>query len=208
MTTVDSPLTRADFAAVHDVSHETLDRLQTYVDLLARWNPRINLVSAATLADPWRRHVWDSAQLMPDLDGATGGIADLGSGAGLPGMVLAILGCRGVVLLESDQRKCAFLRTVAREAEVAVAIQEGRMETLPPVGAGMVTARACAPLARLLEYAERHRRPDGHALFLKGRSAEHEIAEARRSWRFDVRRRASRTDPEGCVLRLENIARA
>lgn len=200
-------LTPAGFAAAVPVSHETLDRLQIYVDLLARWNSRINLVSAATLSDPWRRHVLDSAQLAADLADVSGPIADLGSGAGLPGMILAILGHPMVVLLESDQRKCAFLRAAARETGTSVAIAEGRMETLTPAGAEAVTARACAPLTKLLDLAERHRRPAGRAVFLKGRSVEAEIAEARQSWTFDLTQRRSLADPDGCVLKLERIAR-
>lgn len=200
-------LTPSGFAAAIAVSHETLERLQVYVDLLARWSPRINLVSAATLADPWRRHILDSAQLSIDMKAVTGPIADLGSGAGLPGMVLAILGHSNIALLESDQRKCAFLRTAARETGTSVRICEGRIEAMPPIAAEVVTARACAPLAKLLELADRHRRPDGWAIFLKGRAAAAEIDDARRCWSFDLDHRPSLADPDGCILRLEKIAR-
>ncbi|BBK39771.1 ribosomal RNA small subunit methyltransferase G [Allostella sp. ATCC 35155] len=200
-------LTAAGFADSARVSHETLQRLGVYLDLLARWNTRINLVSQATLLDPWRRHILDSVQLQDDLRDVAGPIADLGSGAGLPGMVLAILGQSQVFLLESDQRKCAFLRTVARETGTSVTIREGRIESIPGVGAEAIVARACAPLARLLELAEPHLGAGGRAVLLKGRSIDSEMDEARPCWSFDAKRRPSLTDPEGCILRLENIAR-
>ena len=200
-------LTAAGLAGIASVSHETLGRLGVYLDLLGRWNARINLVSQATLADPWRRHILDSVQLRDDLGDVTGPVADLGSGAGLPGMVLAIMGQAPVFLLESDQRKCAFLRTVARETATAVTIREGRIEANPGIGAEAIVARACAPLARLLELAEPHLGAGGRAVLLKGRTIEAEIEEARLHWSFDARRRPSMTDPDGCILRLENIAR-
>lgn len=203
-----SPLSAAAFAAAHDVSRETLERLQAYVNLLLRWNARINLVSAATLADPWRRHVLDSAQLAPDLLGREGRLADLGTGAGLPGLVLAILGRDETVLVEADQRKCAFLREAARVTGAGVQVVQGRMEAVEPLGAAFVTARACAPLDRLLGHAERHLLPGGTAIFLKGRGVNQELADAALSWRFEATRRPSVTDPEASVLRLENIARA
>ncbi len=200
-------LTPAGFAASHDVSHETLGRLEAYVELLLRWNPRINLVSASTLTDPWRRHIQDSAQIWPDL-APSGRLADLGTGAGLPGLILAILGRADVVLVEADQRKCAFLREAARVTDTAIQIRQGRMEAVEPVDATIVTARACAPLERLLGYAERHLVSGGTAIFLKGRSVDQELADAAREWRFQASKRPSATDPEACVLRLENIARA
>lgn len=208
MTGSSAPLTPTGFAAAHHVSRETLERLQAYVDLLLRWNTRINLVSAATLSDPWRRHVEDSAQLAPDVGNIEGCLADLGTGAGLPGLVLAILGRPDVVLVEADQRKCAFLREAARVTGTPVRVLQARMEQAEPLGAAVVTARACAPLDRLLGHAERHLLPTGVAIFLKGRAVEQELAEAAGRWRFHAQRRPSVTDPEACVLRLENIARA
>ncbi|BBK34704.1 16S rRNA m(7)G-527 methyltransferase [Stella humosa] len=200
-------LTASSNGAPDNVSRETRERLAIYVDLLGRWNARINLVSASTMADPWQRHIWDSAQLLPDALAVGGRMADLGSGAGLPGLILAIMGRPTVALLESDQRKCAFLREAARATATEVIILQGRMEALPPADATLVTARACAPLDRLLAHAMRHLVAGGTALFLKGRSADEEIAEARKTWTFDVHRRPSTTDPEACVLRLENISR-
>ena len=138
------------FAALSGVSRETLARLETYAELLRRWSARINLVGANTLADPWRRHFLDSAQLLAHVPPGTQTLIDLGSGAGFPGLVLAILGMPGVELIEADARKCAFLREAARLAAAPVTIRNARIEAAAPRIVDVVTARGCAPLDRLL----------------------------------------------------------
>lgn len=202
------PLSPEEFAREFDVSRETVARLQAYVDMLRAWNERINLVAPSTLDDPWRRHILDSAQLHPDVRRRPGPLADLGSGAGFPGLVLAILGHPAVTLVESDQRKCAFLREAARVAGVAVTVLNARIEQAAPIGAAVVTARACAPLATLLGYAARHLAPEGTCLLLKGQHIGDELTDATRCWGFEFTRRPSAADPEGWVLRLENLRRA
>ncbi|MBY0336468.1 MAG: 16S rRNA (guanine(527)-N(7))-methyltransferase RsmG [Acetobacteraceae bacterium] len=188
------------------VSRETEDRLDAYLATLAEWNRRINLVAAAPLAE-WRlRHVEDSLQLLP-LMPAAGVMADLGSGGGLPGLILAAaLPEREMHLVESDQRKCAFLLEAARRMGLRqVKVHPRRIETalLPPIA--VLTARALAPLAKLLPHAERLLAPDGIAVFPKGRGAEAEIAEARARYAFDLETFASRTDPAATILRLGAI---
>jgi 16S rRNA (guanine527-N7)-methyltransferase len=128
-----APLTRAEAGAQLGVSRETLDRLQVYLDLLARWQSRINLVGPATLADPWRRHILDCAQLWRFWPTGAQTLADLGSGAGLPGLVLAVMGAPTVHLIESDQRKAAFLREASRACGVAVTVHAQRSEAIPPL---------------------------------------------------------------------------
>jgi len=202
-------LTPDDFRVATGVSRETLARLEAYVDTLRHWQRRINLVSAASLADPWRRHMLDSAQLFPFLPPATRLLADLGSGAGFPGLVLAIMGAPRVHLIESDGRKAAFLREAARAAEAkGVQVHHARLETLAPTGADAATARACAPLDRLLGHAARHLRPGGRGLFLKGRRVDEELTAARKKWKMRVQRVPSRAEPGGVVLIIEEIERA
>ena len=145
----------AGFAALTGVSRETLARLEAYAALLAQWNERINLVSRDTLRDIWRRHFLDTAQLLPYVPEGTRSLADLGSGAGFPGLVLAILGISGVELIESDVRKCAFLREAARIADAPITVRHARIEAMPPHEVDVVTARACAPLDRLLHMTQR-----------------------------------------------------
>jgi 16S rRNA (guanine527-N7)-methyltransferase len=195
------------FARVFPVSRETLDRLETYADLLTRWSARINLVGRDTLADLWRRHILDSAQLYPFVPGSARNLIDLGSGAGLPGLVLAILGVSGVELIEADSRKAAFLREAARVACAAVTIRPCRVQALPPHPADVVTARACAPLDKLLELAERFIAPHTLCLFPKGERFEQELTEARKGWTMRVSVEQSLSDRRGVILRLQQVAR-
>jgi len=159
------------FAEIVPVSRETLARLEVYAALLIRWSARINLVGRNTLVDLWRRHILDSAQLQPLVADSARSLIDLGSGAGLPGLVLAILGVPGVELIEADSRKAAFLREAARIAEVDVTIRSCRIQAVPPHPVDVVTARACAPLERLLGLAEPFLADKTECLFLKGEPA-------------------------------------
>ena len=197
----------AGFAALTGVSRETLLRLDAYAALLAEWNGRINLVGRDTLRDPWRRHFLDSAQLLPYLPEGTRSLVDLGSGAGFPGLVLAILGVAGVELIESDARKCAFLRAAARIADAPVTVHHARIEAVPAHPVDAVTARACAPLDRLLIMAQRFIAPDTVCLFLKGERAGEELTAADRGWTMRAARHPSRADPRGVILKLEQITR-
>jgi 16S rRNA (guanine527-N7)-methyltransferase len=205
---VQPPLHPADLAREIGVSRETLDRLRLYLDLLERWQRAINLVGSATLADPWRRHILDSAQLLALLPPSTRSLVDLGSGAGLPGLVLAILGVEGVHLVESDQRKATFLREAARITETTVVIHPRRAQEVEPFPAHVVTARALGPLPRLLDLAAPFLGPETVALFLKGRMAEDELTDAAKYWHMRAQRIASRSDPSGTVLKLEGLSRA
>jgi 16S rRNA (guanine527-N7)-methyltransferase len=202
-----TPLSPDDFAALTGVSRETLARLQAYAALLSDWSGRINLVASSTLADPWRRHFLDSAQLFSHLPAGAQSLIDLGSGAGFPGLVLAIMGVPGIELVEADARKCAFLREAARISAAPVDIRNGRIDSLPPRLVDVVTARGCAPLDRLLPWAERFIGPRTVCLFPKGEQAGQELAAAEKAWEFDVTRHASRTDPRGVVLCLTRVAR-
>jgi len=197
----------AGFAALTGVSRETLARLEAYAALLVQWNERINLVSRDSLRDPWRRHFLDSAQLFPYVPARARSLVDLGSGAGFPGLVLAILGVTGVELIESDARKCAFLREAARIANAPVTVRPARIEAVPSHEVDVVTARACAPLDRLLVMAQRFIAPHTICLFLKGERAEEELTAARRGWTMLAARHPSRADPRGVILKLEQIAR-
>ena len=195
-----------------DVSRETYERLRTLEALTAKWTERINLISRTTRTQIWTRHIVDSAQLLPLAPRDATFWTDLGSGGGFPGLVLGcLLADRPegrIVLIESDQRKCAFLRTAKRELGIPAQVLAQRIEQAPPARAQVLTARALAPLSDLLSHAERHLAPGGCALFPKGRTASAEIADARRSWVFDCDETPSITDPDATLLRIERIARA
>jgi len=204
-------LTPAAFAAAADVSRETLARLERFAALLQRWQPRINLVARDSLADLWRRHMLDSAQLWPLLPRQPGLVLDVGSGAGFPGLVLAIMGWRGVHLVESDARKCAFLREAARIAGLTlgagIVICNRRLEAAPALAADVITARAVAPLGELLALTERFRHAGTISLIHKGIRVEEELTAAAKTWRMTIDRIPSRSDPKGTILRLTGVER-
>lgn len=198
-------LTPEGFARLVDVSRETLDRFRAYHDLLAAWNRRINLVGRDTMGDVWRRHFLDSAQLFPLLPPKTRVLVDLGSGAGFPGLVLALLGVPEVHLVESDQRKAAFLREAVRITGVSATVHPRRIEQVAPFVADAVTARALAPLPQLLQWAARFSGPKTVCLFLKGRHALEELTAAAEAWKMRAERFPSVSDPAGTILRLETL---
>lgn len=186
---------------------DTLSRLNIYHDLLIKWQKAINLVGPSTLADPWRRHFLDSAQVRETVPAGAARLIDMGSGAGFPGLVLAILTDLDVILIESDRRKCAFLREVARATETGVAILDKRIEAVEIEPAEIVTARALAPVDRLLSYAVPLLKPTGLACFLKGKTILEELTDARRHWTMEIEQLVSRSDRDGRLLLLRNINR-
>ncbi len=172
-------MTPESFAARFDVSRETINQLTAYVALLEKWQLRINLVSSATLANVWHRHILDSAQLLPHLPTFPAHqrcqILDIGSGAGFPGLVLSILGAGDVQLVESDQRKAAFLQTVIRELGLSARVSNRRIETLPAFKPDVITARALAALPKLMSLIATQLHSDLICLFLKGASVDEEL---------------------------------
>ncbi|MEO0762406.1 MAG: 16S rRNA (guanine(527)-N(7))-methyltransferase RsmG [Pseudomonadota bacterium] len=195
-------MSRARFAEATGVSRETLERLDALAALLTRWNRKINLVAPGTLPDLWTRHFLDSAQLLPLAPG-TRHWADLGSGAGFPGLVIAAMAPETrVTLIESDTRKAAFLTTASAELDLATTVVPRRIEAADPAGADTVTARALAPLDRLLPLALRHAAPGATLLFPKGRSVGEELTAAEAAWHIEVTRHPSVTDDAGCILAI------
>jgi 16S rRNA (guanine527-N7)-methyltransferase len=192
------------------VSRETEAQLAAFAALVTRWNPTINLIAASTLPDIETRHISDSAQLLPLAPPGWTHWADLGSGAGFPGIVIAILARDSlpdtrVTLVESDQRKATFLRTAIRTLDLRAQVLATRAEAAPPLQADVLSARALAPLAQLLPLAHRHLTPLGRALFPKGRRAASEIPDARHDWNFTLTEHTSQTDPEGRIFQIEGI---
>lgn len=201
------PLGPDGFQRLTGLDAATVRRLSAHLARLERWQRAINLVSAASLGDPWRRHVLDSAQLVPLLPAGARTIVDLGSGAGFPGLVIAVISGLTVELVESDARKCAFLAEAARITGASVRIRNQRIETVSGVGADVVTARACAPLPKLLGYARQISAPDGCCLFLKGKGVEAELTESRKTWMMRATCIPSRSDTSGTIVRIEDLGR-
>ena len=194
-----------------DVSRETFERLEVYVALIEKWNPKINLVSKSSLPEIWDRHIWDSAQIF-DIAVEGSVWADFGSGGGLPGIVLAIFAKElrpdmQFYLVESDQRKCAFLRNVVREVGLNVKVHAERIEVLDPIGASVISARALTDLNGLLEFVERHSAKNGVAILPKGETWEKEILQAQENWSFEYEEITSKTNNDAAILKIKDFAR-
>ncbi|MCH8236591.1 MAG: 16S rRNA (guanine(527)-N(7))-methyltransferase RsmG [Proteobacteria bacterium] len=203
-------MTAHGFQEISGVSDEALKRLETFVAVLEKWRTKINLVGRGTLADPWRRHILDSAQLGPLLPSGTRSIADMGSGAGFPGLVLALMDLPGgpdVHLIESNQRKCAFLNEVNRATGAGAVIHHCRIENLANLSVDVATARGVAPLTKLLQFAVPILKKDGKCFFLKGKKWQDELTKAKKDWNMEESYFPSLSNSSGMVLKLEALSR-
>ena len=192
----------------YNVSRESLAKLKNYAALVEKWNRKINLVAPSTVPEIWERHIADSLQLQTYLPAGCKSIADLGSGAGFPGLALAIATGIETVLVESNAKKCAFLAEVIRKTNASARVLHGRIEALTvDLRADVVTARALAPLPQLLELAEPLLAKGTIGVFLKGQDVEAELTEATKYWNMTYQMFASATDPKGVVLVIREAAR-
>ena len=199
-----------EFRRSEGVSRETLDRLTVFADLLARWNRTGRLVAPSTLGSIWHRHMLDSAQLLEHLPKGAGKVVDIGTGGGFPGLVLAIIAAErrpdmSFVLVDGNARKCEFLREVCRQTGTGAEVRDVRDSDLEPQCADVVTARAVAPLGRLLGMAFRHLSEGGICVFLKGKDVAAEIKAAAESWRFGMTAAPSRTHGSGRILLIREL---
>ena len=195
-------MTPADVAKRLNVSRETMDIFSLYLDLLSKWQPRINLVADSTLDSAWQRHILDSGQLAGYLPPAPKLILDVGSGAGFPGLVLAIMTGYRVELVESDQRKAVFLSTVVRELGLNAAVHNCRIESLPPLYPDVITARALAALPKLLDLLEKQLYEGCSCLFLKGASINEELTQIESCSSMTASIHPSLSGADGVVLQL------
>jgi 16S rRNA (guanine527-N7)-methyltransferase len=195
-----------EFVVQTGVSRETLARLKAYADLLADWNARHNLIAKSTLSDIWHRHFLDSAQLAPMIPAQAKTLADLGSGAGFPGLVLAVMRPElAVTLHEATTKKCAFLQAAAERMGMQVAVLNARLEDLPPHPFDVVTARALAPLPQLLTYAYPFTTPNSVCLFLKGQNVGPELTEAHKYWNMLASQAPSQTEPSAAIVAVRDL---
>lgn len=202
-------LDASSFQALVGATDAQIEDLKRFQALLAEWNEVMNLVGPLTIATYWTRHALDSAQLIPLAPDAKTW-ADLGAGAGLPGVVLAIL-LKGraeakVHLVESMTKRCRFLEVVAKDLDLPVQIHNARAEELR-LRVDIVTARACAPMTKLLGFAEPYLRHGAVGLFLKGQDVETELAEAHKAWTFDSDLHTSQSDPRGRIVQVKRLSR-
>ena len=194
-----------------DVSRESRQKIETYVTLLLSWQQRINLIGPATVPNVWQRHICDSLQLLPLLPPNASKIAELGSGAGIPGLILAMAAGLEAHLYESNGKKAAFLREAARQTGTKAVVHNMRLESLgdepslPEVQ--VVVARALAPLPLLLDYAAPFLSRGAIGLFHKGQDVDTELTEATKYWRIEVLKHASQCDSRGFILEIREASR-
>jgi 16S rRNA (guanine527-N7)-methyltransferase len=196
---------REQFLETFPVSHETLTKLDKYVDLLTDWNQNFNLVAESTLPHIWQRHFLDSAQLIQHIPKYCRLLIDIGSGAGFPGIVLAIMGIDGVHLTESIGKKAKFLQKVIDDLGLDVVLHHDRVENLVDMRADVITARAVALLPKLMAFAKPVTKSNTICLFLKGKNCERELTESAKSWTFDHTVSPSLSDDSGSVLIVRHI---
>jgi 16S rRNA (guanine527-N7)-methyltransferase len=195
-----------------NVSRETMDALEGYRLLIVKWAKQINLVGPSTLTHFWERHALDCAQMLPLAGPKIASLVDFGTGAGLPGLIIAALlkdsdtGCQ-ITLVEASAKRCGFLREAARTIGVDVTILHEKIETVAPTPADIVTARAFAPLEKLLDYASPWMDLGARAIFFKGADVQSEIEQASTNWTFQSRINTSVTDSRGCVVEILNLRR-
>ncbi len=197
-----------DFYRKTAVSRETMDKIRIYASLLEKWQKKINLVSSATLPDMWRRHFYDSFQLKDLFDRPNSGnlkILDIGSGAGFPGLLLSMLDIGEFHMVESNNKKCAFMGQVLRETGCRAIIHNERVEDMAPFCVDYVISRACASLDKLLGLGSGFMGADTVCLFLKGQIADLEILDARENWGFDVEKLTSVSEESGVILKVSHI---
>lgn len=196
---------------VLNVSRETFEKLDCYAALLRKWNPKINLVSKSTIDDLWTRHILDSTQIYHLADHPSCHWADLGSGGGFPGLVIAIMASEfgspvRITLVESDMRKSTFLRAVIRETGINADVVTNRIELAAPLNADVISARALADLSTLLSFSSRHMAPGGRAIFPKGVNWKKELKAAQSKWNFDLEVVKSVTEVGPVILSITGVA--
>jgi 16S rRNA (guanine527-N7)-methyltransferase len=204
-----SVLDAASFQALRAATPAQMADLETLIERLTAANAVMNLIGPDTLPDVWNRHIFDSAQLL-DLAPGAHTWADLGAGAGFPGLVLAILlktqGDSHVWLVDSLGKRCRFLQEVVEALSLRATVVNGRAED-QRIKVDVVTARALAPMERLLGYAQPYLQRGAQGLFLKGEKAEAELIEARKVWQFDSDLSVSRSDPRGRIVSVRSLRR-
>lgn len=196
---------RDEFIEATGVSHETVRKLDRYAELLEEWNQKFNLVSSSTMPHVWKRHFLDSAQLAKFIPEKTTHIADFGSGAGFPGLVLAMMSGAQVHLIESTGKKVVFLRHVIEELGLKTMVHQCRIEEIKDLKPDLVTSRALGSLSDLFKYCSRFLHPDLVCLFLKGKNVDSELTESEKNWTFRYKKTPSQSDDSGSVLIIRNL---
>ena len=179
--------------------------LNTYIFNLKKYNKHTNLVGSSTLEDPWKRHVLDCLQILPTLNNYNHSILDMGTGAGFPGLILSIMGCKNVTLVDSNNKKIKFLEKIKKEMNLKVKLVLDRVENEKNKKYDIITSRALANLSKLFTYSHNFLKKNTVLIFLKGKTVNDEILDATKIWKFEYKKHASLSDRRGNLLVIRNL---
>ncbi len=189
-----------------DLDHQKIENIEEFVIMLLKENNNFNLIGKSTISDIWDRHILDSAQILKYIDNNNKKIADLGTGAGLPGIILSILGVKKIHLIEKSVRKCEFLRKSKTLSPNPIFVHQAKLEELENEKFEIITSRALASLGKLLQYCKNFLEKDGYGVFLKGKNIENEIVEAEKIFNFEYQLFNSLTSKESKIIKVKNIS--
>jgi 16S rRNA (guanine527-N7)-methyltransferase len=200
-------LNKEEILTKYHVTLRQKKNIQKYIDSIIQHNIHTNLVGKSTLADPWSKHILDSLQLVSFIKNKNHSILDMGTGAGLPGVVLSIAGYKNVSLVDSNGKKIKFLKTIKDDLGLSLNIIPGRLERLHNLKFDIITSRALAKLSILFGYSQNFMKKNSVLIFLKGKTVNEEILEAKKNWKFKLQKYRSISDSRGVILVVERLSK-
>ncbi len=198
-------MTKEEIIKKFNISNAQEQLLDTYIFNLKKYNKHTNLVGRSTLEDPWKRHILDCLQILPTLNNYNCSILDMGTGAGLPGLILSIMGCQNVTLVDSNNKKTKFLEKIKKEMNLKVKIILDRVENEEAKKYDIITSRALGNLSKLFTYSHNFLKKNTVLIFLKGKTVNDEILDANKIWKFKYHKRTSLSDRGGSLLVIRNL---
>ncbi len=198
-------MTKGEIIKKFNISSSQEKLLDTYIHNLKKYNKHTNLVGSSTLEDPWKRHILDCLQILPTLKNYNYSILDMGTGAGLPGLILSIMGCHNVTLVDSNNKKTKFLEKIKKEMNLKVKIILDRVENEENKKYDIITSRALANLSKLFTYSHNFLKKNTVLIFLKGKTVNDEILDATKIWKFECHKHTSLSDRGGSLLVIRNL---
>ena len=198
-------MTKDEIAQSFLLSKKQQDLIEKYLVFLKQYNAHTNLVGKSTLAQPWFSHVLDSLQILPHIKNKSAPILDMGTGAGLPGVILHICGCSNVTLVDSNGKKINFIKLINSELDLDLRPILGRLEKINNLKFDFITSRALASLDKLFTYSQKYLKKNTVLIFLKGKTVNEEIDFVRKTWFFDINKHQSISDQRGSLLIIKNL---
>ena len=201
-------MSKADVVSQFDLNKKQVDKVDFYLSSIIKYNKHTNLVGKSTLINPWKSHILDSLQLHTYIKNKELSILDMGTGAGIPGVILSIIGYNDTTLVDSNGKKIKFLKFLKKSMNLNIKIYLSRLENLNNLKFDVITSRALTNLNQLISYSQKFLKKNSVVIFLKGKTVNDEIYEAKKNWSFQTSKYQSLSDPRGCVLELKNIKKA